>query len=263
MKLVTADLMRRIDQETIERVGIPGPQLMENAGRGIAERILSDVLESPGGVRIAVFCGKGNNGGDGFVVARYLHEAGADISIYYLGPKDKLSPDARLNFDHAVKLKLPVIEVKAIAELPDELDADYIIDAIFGTGFEGAPRGLSGELIDYMNDQMLPIIAIDLPSGLNADRGTHEGAVADADFTFSLALPKFGLYVSPGRELAGTVGVVPIGIPDETIDKFQLGTELITPELVSELLPERPADAHKGVFGKVFILAGSQGLTGA
>ncbi len=263
MKLVTADLMRRIDKETIEQAGIPGAQLMENAGRGIVERILSEVLEAPGGVRFAVFCGKGNNGGDGFVVARYLHEAGAEVSIWYLGPKDKLSPDARLNFNRATKLKIPIKEVKAIKELPDELDADFIVDAIFGTGFEGAPRDLSGELIQYINEQILPVIAIDLPSGLNADNGKHEGAVVDADFTFTLALPKYGLYVSPGRELAGKVSVVPIGILDETVAKFQITNELITPELVSELLPERPADAHKGVFGKVLLLAGSVGLTGA
>ncbi len=263
MKLVTADLMRRIDQETIEHAGIPGPQLMENAGRGIAERILTDILEAPGGVKFAVFCGKGNNGGDGFVVARYLFQSGAEVSIYYLGPKDQLSKDARLNLDRAAKLKLHIESISSIAKLPDELDVDYIIDAIFGTGFEGAPRDLSAELIQYINQQMLPVISVDLPSGLNADTGQHEGVVIDADHTFTLALPKYGLYVSPGRELAGSVVVVPIGIPDDTIDKFAITCDLIIPERVSENLPERPADAHKGIFGKLFVLAGSLGLTGA
>ncbi|MEW5994103.1 MAG: NAD(P)H-hydrate dehydratase [Candidatus Zixiibacteriota bacterium] len=263
MKLVTADQMRQIDRATIDGNIVSGPDLMENAGRGIAERLLANVIDPAGG-RVVIFCGKGNNGGDGFVIGRYLHEDGIDVFIYFFGPVDRLSDDARLNYDRALQSGLRPVEVTAVGKLPKLLECDYIIDAVFGTGFEGAPRGLAAELIQYINRQQgKKIVAVDLPSGLNADTGEHEGEVVQADYTFPLALPKYGLYVSPGRELAGMVEVVPIGIPDEVIARFDLPVELITPQTVASLLPPRPSDGHKGTFGKVFVLAGSTGLTGA
>jgi hydroxyethylthiazole kinase-like uncharacterized protein yjeF len=264
MKLVTAEQMRMIDRQTIEGRIVSGPDLMENAGRGIAQRLLSGVIDPSVNENVAVFCGKGNNGGDGFVIGRYLMEAGASVTTYFIGPVDELSPDARLNFDRAAQLDMKLIEVSAIEDVPANLECDYVIDAIFGTGFAGAPRGLAAELIEYINRHSdRTIIAVDLPSGLNADTGQHEGAVVKVDYTYPLALPKLGLYVSPGRELAGEVQVVPIGIPDHIIEKFDLPVELITPEMVSSLLPFRKPDGHKGDFGKLFVLAGSTGLTGA
>jgi len=263
MKLVTSELMRSIDRETIDKVGIPGPELMENAGRGIAEGILSGLLSTGEGASVAIFCGKGNNGGDGYVVGRYLKQAGVGVTVYYLGPADKLSPDARLNYDRAVEIGLNPVEIKAVADLPEQLNADYIIDAVFGTGFDGAPRGLSADIIQYMNSQPQSVIAVDLPSGLNADTGAHEGEVVTAEHTFTLELPKYGFYVSPGRELSGNVRVVPIGVPDEVLERFDLTTELITAEYVASVLPSRKPDGHKGDFGKLFLLAGSTGLTGA
>jgi len=263
MKLVTSEQMRAVDRETIDNQGIPGPELMENAGRGIARRILDTIVDSDDPSSMAIFCGKGNNGGDGYVVGRYLAAAGHRVEFYFMGPVDKLSADARLNFDRALDLGLELHELTAIADLPDNLESDYIIDAVFGTGFSGAPRGLSGELIEYINAQPQPVIAVDMPAGLNADTGQYEGAVVDADFTFTLALPKYGLYVSPGRELAGWVQTIPIGVPSEVITGFEFKVDLITPVMVSQMLPVRPPDGHKGTFGKVFLVAGSIGLTGA
>jgi hydroxyethylthiazole kinase-like uncharacterized protein yjeF len=264
MKLVTAEQMRMIDRETIEERIVSGPDLMENAGRGIAQRLLSGVIDTSMNEKVAIFCGKGNNGGDGFVIGRYLSQAGAEVTTCFIGPTGELSPDARLNFDRAAQLNMKLIEVSTIGDVPANLDCDYIIDAVFGTGFTGGPRGLAAGLIEYINRHNdRTIISVDLPSGLNADTGQHEGAVVKADYTFPLALPKLGLYVSPGRELAGEVHVVPIGIPDHVIEKFDLPVELITPEMVSSLLPFRKPDGHKGDFGKLFVLAGSVGLTGA
>ena len=263
MKLVTSELMRQIDREAIDKVGIPGADLMENAGQGIARGILTDIIQSTEPLKIAVFCGKGNNGGDGFVIARHLLEAGLEVVIYWLGPANKLSPDAKLNYDRASKLDIEMVEVKSIGDLPEELTSDLIVDAIFGTGFSGEPKGLVGEIIGYINSQPQSVIAVDMPSGLNADNGQHEGAVVVADYTYTLALPKYGLFVSPGRELAGWVKVIPIGIPDEVIDKFDIPNELITHQYVADALPYRKPDGHKGDFGKVFVLAGSTGLTGA
>jgi len=263
MKLVTSAQMRAVDREAIENQGIPGPELMENAGRGTAEGILENLIENPDETTAIIFCGKGNNGGDGFVIGRYLHQVGVNVVIFYIGNPEDMSPDAHLNYDRAGELGLDMFEIKAIEDLPEELDCDIIVDAIFGTGFEGAPRGLTKDLIEYINWQDAHIVAVDVPSGLNADNGQYEGAVVAADYTFTMALPKYGLYLSPGRELSGTVETVPIGVPDEIIEKFDFKNELITPEVVFESMPERAPDAHKGDFGKLFILAGSTGLTGA
>lgn len=263
MKLVTAEQMRRVDREAIDNRGIPGPELMENAGRGIAEKIRDKILSEPQGKKIVIFCGKGNNGGDGFVIGRYLHQYGADVSIFFPSPPEKLSDDARLNFDRAKKLNMEIRGIESVKQLPDSTGADYIVDAIFGTGFAGAPRGLLREMIEYINTQGVPVVAVDCPSGLNVDTGRHEGAVVDADSTFTLALPKVGLYYSPGRELSGMTEVVPIGIPDDVIESFDMKEDLITPEMVCTRLPVRKPDGHKGDFGKLFIVAGSTGLTGA
>ena len=264
MKLVTAEQMRQIDRATIDGQVVPGPELMENAGRGTAEKLLAGVMDGSGREKVAVFCGKGNNGGDGFVVGRHLFQAKVDVAIYFIGPVGELSADARLNFDRAAGIGMNLIEITSDDVLSKEIACDYLIDAIFGTGFSGAPRGLAAKVIKYINRQRgKTVISVDLPSGLNADTGQHEGEVVKADYTFPLALPKYGLYVSPGRELAGQVQVVPIGIPDHIMDKFDLPVELITPEMVSIRLPIRKPNGHKGDFGKLFVLAGSTGLTGA
>ncbi len=264
MYLVTAELMRQIDQAAIDKHVMPSLELMENAGRGIAEQlILQNIIDPASDAKIVVFCGKGNNGGDGFVVGRYLHDAGIDVTIYFIGPSNKLSDDALVNHARAVKAGGAVKELKSVNDIDPNLHCTHIIDAIFGTGFQGAPHGLAVELIDYINQQNACIISIDLPSGLNADNGRHEGAVVRADFTLTLALPKYGLYLSPGRELAGQVEVIPIGIPDDVIEKFKLPHRLITSEMVASKLPKRKPDGHKGDFGYLLIIAGSTGLTGA
>ncbi|HWR82180.1 MAG TPA: NAD(P)H-hydrate dehydratase [Candidatus Deferrimicrobium sp.] len=264
MKLVTAEQMRRIDRETIEGGHVSGPQLMENAGRGIAERLLKDVIDVSADEKVTIFCGKGNNGGDGFVIGRYLMQAGVDVTAWFIGPLDELSGDPRLNFDRAAGIGMKIVAVTAPEHLPEKLNRGYIIDAIFGTGFSGAPHGVAADMIEYINRcHDHTVISVDLPSGLDADTGQHEGVVVKADFTYSLAFPKYGLYVSPGRELAGHVEVVPIGVPDAVVDRLGLSIELVSAERVATLLPERKPDGHKGDFGKVFILAGSTGLTGA
>jgi len=255
--------MRQIDREAIEKRGIPSEQLMENAGRGIAERILAGVLPSPKTSSATVLCGKGNNGGDGFVVARYLHKAGVDVVTYFLGPLTKLSRDAKLNFDRVAGMGLELIEVTSADILPQRLESDIVVDAVFGTGFSGAPRELSAEVIEYINAQDCLTVAVDMPSGLNADTGQCEGVVIQADYTYTLALPKYGLFLSPGRELAGDIEVVPIGIPDDVPESIELQTDLITEDAVSDLLPRRKPDGHKGDFGRVLVLAGSTGMTGA
>jgi NAD(P)H-hydrate epimerase len=255
--------MQQIDRKAIDARSIPSEDLMENAGAGIALRLVADFLPQPETGSVAIFCGKGNNGGDGFVVARHLARAGVQVELFFLGPLEKLSTDARLNFDRAAGTGINLTEIKAIDNLPPILECDLIIDAIFGTGFDGDPRGLAGELIKYINAQAGVTVSIDLPSGLNASDGSCAEAVINADYTYTLAQPKFGLFVSPGREQCGVVEVIPIGIPEEVVDSFDLKIDLTTVELVAEILPVRNANSHKGDFGRLLTIAGSTGMTGA
>jgi ADP-dependent NAD(P)H-hydrate dehydratase / NAD(P)H-hydrate epimerase len=263
MKLVTSAQMHAIDRETIDRHGITGPELMEHAGQAVAERIFEDVLDSPEQSQVVVYCGKGNNGGDGFVIARALTEAGVHVSVYFIGPVDRLSPDARLNYDRLLKVGPVPKEIVEPSDLPEIQPCNCVIDAVFGTGFTGSPDGIAAELIEHMNLYDSEIISIDLPSGLNGDNGQYDQAVVTADRTYTLSNPKYGLFLSPGRELAGLIDIVPIGIPENVISKMNLPCDLIDDELVAELLPERKPDGHKGDFGKLLIIAGSSGYTGA
>ena len=263
MKLVTSATMRLIDREAIDHCGIPSDSLMENAGGNIALRILTDLLPKPDSANVAVFCGKGNNGGDGFVIARHLRQAGVDVDVLFIGPASELSPDSKRNYDRAAELGIRLHEIKAVSDLLVALDCDLAVDAVFGTGFSGAPRGIAAEMIEYINDLGTLVVAVDLPSGLNADSGACEGAVVQADYTYTLAQPKFGLFLSPGREACGDVEVVPIGIPDDVIDQFQLKIDLAAQEWVTSILPTRKPDGHKGDFERVLTVAGSTGMTGA
>ncbi len=262
MKLVTSDVMRQIDQKAIDG-GVPSIELMENAGRGIAQAIIADLTLELDDAVFTIFCGKGNNGGDGFVVGRFLFLAGFEVQFYHIGSPDSFSDDSKQNYDLIKELEIETTEIKSVDELPELLESDFIIDALFGTGFSGSPKDLSSDIIDYINIQPQEIIALDMPSGLQADNGTYEGSVIVADFTYTIGLPKYGLYVSPGREVAGDVDIIPIGIPIEDFDSFALHNNLITPAYVANTLPIRQADGHKGTFGKLFLLAGSTGLTGA
>ena len=262
MKLVDAALMRNIDSAAINGLKIPSEELMENAGRAVYQLIIDSVLPALDNPKIAIVCGRGNNGGDGFVIGRYLL-ADYRTDFYLVGSDEKLSSDCRTNYDKIVKSGNDVTQVIDDKDIPDFDEYDLIIDAIFGTGFSGAPRGISSTIIDSINRSRALIMAVDCPSGLDVSTGQVEGVAVVADFTATLALPKPGLFVSPGRELSGAVSVLPIGIPDKALDSFEIDTNLITGEMVAEVLPIPEADGHKGDFGKVLILAGSPGLTGA
>lgn len=263
MKLVTSSIMQQIDREAIDAHGIPSLQLMENAGRSIAESVFDDFLADIDNPRVAIFCGNGNNGGDGFVIGRHLLGSEVEVTIYFIGPPDKMTSNARDNFDRLTELGAELIEVTDFDILPEELACDLIVDAIFGTGFAGKPRGMAADLIEYIVNQEIRVVAVDIPSGLNADSGQAEGEVVIADTTFTLAAPKLGLFLAPGRELAGDVELVPIGIPDGVIDGFNLTTALITAESVAGMLPIRKSDGHKSDFGRLLLVAGATGMTGA
>lgn len=264
MRLVTSETMRAIDRECIENRGIAGLTLMENAGAGTVEfmeRAIGDLCEKT----FVVVCGKGNNGGDGLVIARELAARGAGVRTYLVGRRDEVSGDARVNLDRYGS--------ESVFEVADESDArrmsedlasgDAVIDALFGTGFEGVPRGLAGDVIERMALCGRPVLAVDVPSGLNATTGKAEGQCARATWTCTMALPKRGFFVFPGRGYVGRVHVVDIGVPAEAIEAVGVRDSVLTTHDVAGLLPARPPDAHKGTFGRVLVVAGSVGYTGA
>jgi NAD(P)H-hydrate epimerase len=263
MKLVNAEQMRAIDDQAINIEKIPSLELMENAGRGIFDYIKENILPRFENPRMAVICGKGNNGGDGFVIGRYIFNHGIEPDFFLAGNDNKLSDDCQGNYDRVREAGYEVRQVVEETDLPDLSEYDIIIDAIFGTGFSGSPRGISEPIIERINQSESLVVAVDAASGLDVSTGQADGAVVIADITTTLALPKPGHFVSPGRELSGTVAVIPIGIPNEVVEHFDIKTNLITGETVSFLLPTPKADGHKGDYGKVYILAGSPGLTGA
>lgn len=260
MKLVTAEQMRAIDQRAIQERGIPGLKLMENAGRGVAEWAREILGGEVAGKRVVVVSGKGNNGGDGYVVARYLSGWGSKVQVIVIAQRDEIKGDARANLE---ELRLPVIFARTAQDIPDLKSVDLIVDGIFGTGFQGEVSGLAAEAIALMNASRRPILAIDAPSGLNSDTGEVSTQCIRASFTATLALPKLGQCFFPGKAHCGRLKVIDIGLPDEVVDSFDISLSLITREYVSEVVPDREPTAHKGDAGRLFIVAGAVGLTGA
>jgi len=263
MKLVTSEQMRKIDEITIEREKIPGLELMEKAGLGSALSGKKMLDEKVKGKKVVVFCGKGNNGGDGFVVGRYLSKWGAKAEFYLLGKKEEVKGDALTNLKKAVSLKLPIKQVSKDKELTAELKADLIVDAIFGTGFKGKVTGLEEKAVKLINSSKTKVLSIDTPSGLDVDTGSVSGKCVKADVTPTMGLPKVGQFFFPGKSYCGKVEVIDIGVPRKVIDEKGINLNLITQEEVKNILPRRPGDAHKGTCGKVFLIAGSTGMTGA
>lgn len=208
---LSADI-KKLDKLASEKYGIPESQLMENAGMSIFNEIKENFSEN----KFAVFCGKGNNGGDGFVVARLLKSHGRDVKIYLTHDEAELSDTAKIAFD---RLKDEEIE---ILKVTDNVDRDaVIIDALLGVSVSGAPRGNIKEAIDKITAMKNTVISIDIPSGLSADTGSAEGSVVRADYTYTLALDKAGLNVYPGNELCGRKKVLDIGIPKEAVEELR------------------------------------------
>jgi len=260
--VVTAQQMADIDRYTIETLGVPGMVLMENAGVCVVREIcalIGDVRDR----RILVLCGKGNNGGDGFVVARYLRDMGACVSVVLLGERRLLKGDAKHNSDIYEKLGGTVHEIKAAAELPDTSAFDLIVDALLGTGVQGQLKTPLSDVVRYANAASCPVVAVDLPTGINADTGEVYGECIQATVTVTMAHIKRGLLFYPGRSRAGKVVTAEIGIPRSVAFEKGFNSFLVTAGYVQEVLPVRAGDAYKNRCGQVLLLAGSVGMTGA
>ena len=267
MKVVTAEQMQRLDREAIETYGIPGIVLMENAGRGAAEVILKSFpgLERNG---VAIFAGKGNNGGDGFVIARYLLDRGIPARVYLLADPKILRGDAETNsriFLHMKGEITPVPSYREFLNVKKSLEkSDLLVDGIFGTGLDSEVRGYYREVIDHLNTLHRPIVAIDIPSGLDADTGKPLGTAIRASLTITFGLPKVGLLIPPGIDYTGDLKIIDIGLPRRLTEGEEVQTHLLEGERIRERLSvPRRRDSHKGDYGHLLVLAGSVGKTGA
>lgn len=267
MRILNAAQMREADRFTIEDIGIPSFVLMENAGRQVVSAI-ETAFESRLEGRVAVLCGRGNNGGDGFVVARTLIQRGIDTVVFIIGSVSDVRGDARLNLDILGRLGVTVVEIgdEQTWELhfSEISQCSLIVDAIFGTGLKAALGGMMETVVADVNASGIPIVSIDLPSGLSADTPQLVGDCVDASMTVTLAAPKLPLVLPPGEAHAGDVVIADIGIPSEVLDGLEgPHIELLTPEQMRPLVEPRAPDSHKGDFGRVTIVAGSRGKTGA
>jgi hydroxyethylthiazole kinase-like uncharacterized protein yjeF len=263
MKLVTASEMRELDRRTIQDLGIPSLVLMENAGRTTFQ-ILRREFPAPQG-EVAVVAGRGNNGGDGFVVARYLANAGIPVCVFLLGERDRVSGDARVNLDILAQLGVEIADVLTDADLNPVIHrlamAGLIVDALLGTGLNSPVQGLMALMIERLNHLRAPVLAVDIPTGLSADTGEVLGVALKARVTVTFGWPKLGQILPPGRDYIGRLWQVDISIPPRLAQDVSL--ELVEAQDLQALLTPRPFGSNKGTFGHLLVLAGSEGKTGA
>jgi len=265
MKIVTSAQMQALDRRTITEAKVPGLTLMERAGAGVVAAMES-VFGSPAGKRVTVLCGKGNNGGDGLVVARLLRKRGARVRVLLLAKATDLTGDAKLTYRRFVASA----GVSAVWSMPAPdriagclVSCDWLVDALLGTGLSTPVSGLYRVAIEAMNESAAPTTSVDLPSGIHADTGAIMGIAVRARLTVTFGLPKLGLYVGPGIDHAGTIRIVDIGIPAAYVEAVESGISLMTLAEARHRLPSRRPSAHKGTYGHAAIIAGSVGKTGA
>ena len=266
MYLVTAAEMQTLDRLTIESFGLPGRVLMENAGREAVRVFLTHFAQAArNGVGVAA--GRGNNGGDGFVMARGLAQAGYPVRVYLLGTADRVTGDAAANLKLLAPLSVPVVEVPdeaAFSRHQREMrDVAVWVDAILGTGLTAAVKGFFRSVIEFINQRERPVFSVDIPSGLSADTGQVDGACIRATVTVTFGYAKIGHAVFPGAEFTGRLEVVDIGIPPHIAERVRPRHFLLTAADVRGNFSARPADAHKGRTGHLLVVAGSPGKTGA
>lgn len=254
-----------IDRKAVEDCGIASLTLMENAGQQVAlevHHVLSGNFRSV----VTILCGRGNNAGDGFVCAKYLQQMGYQkICVVTMALESDLSHDARTNFK---LLPSSVQIISAFQHLPQTLQvqldqSDILVDALFGSGLARSIEGHYRDVIDMMNQSSAVILAIDLPSGINSETGAIMGIAVKADYTVTFAVSKPGLHLIPGKAYAGLVKVVDIGIPKTLIESDLSRIELLSAEMVKQLLPKRSLISHKYMYGSVLVIAGSRAMPGA
>ncbi|NSW84187.1 MAG: NAD(P)H-hydrate dehydratase [Syntrophothermus sp.] len=266
MKIVSAQEMRDLDRRASSEFHIPSIVLMENAGLRVVEAVQTALagIKLP---RVVVIAGKGNNGGDGFVVSRHLINSGFHVDTFLLGRPSELTPDAELNFRILQNISGRVFVVSDTGELQGLLaplsGCDLVVDAIYGIGFHGEMPSPESEVVKMVNQSGKPVVAVDIPSGVEADTGKVRGEAIRATWTVTMALPKKAFFLEPGRSYTGMLTVGDISIPRCLLEAPDIKTNLVTEDWVAPWFLPRPAETHKGSFGHVLVVGGSVGLTGA
>ena len=258
MKVSSVSEMRELDRKAIEAFGIKDELLMENAGLAAYACILENL--GIAGKRFCIFCGLGNNGGDGFVIARKLHSNGGSVKVYILGDRDKFKGAARMNLDILTRLSVDMIELESAENARGDLfHCDAVVDAIFGTGLDRDVEGLYREVVELINGCGKCVFSVDIPSGIHGDSGKVMGVAVRADYTVTFGLPKTGNLLFPGFECCGQLYVTHISFPPSMHDGDALKVEVNPPVD----LPPRPRDGHKGSFGEILFIAGASSYFGA
>lgn len=268
MKVLSVKEMRELDKRTIEELGISGLILMENAGRMTAKKIMEHFGCSIQNGEVIIVAGRGNNGGDGFVVARHLHNMGKRVKILLIPQRKEISGDAEVNLKILEKLGFPIIYADGRIEvieknLLENKDIKILVDAIFGTGLDSEVKGIYREVIELINSLNVIRVSVDIPSGLSGDKGTPLGVCVNAHLTVTFGLPKMGLLTYPGREFVGNLEVVDIGFPKEFIEEIEPSGYLLDEEFIRSLIKLRKKNTHKGSFGHMLAICGYIGKTGA
>jgi len=267
MHLLSVAQIREADRLTIEGGLVPGPELMERAGRGAFEIIRRRFGGRLEGRRVVLLCGKGNNGGDGFVIARHLVEEGASATLFLLAPPDQLGGDARQAFEGLLPLRpsiFPLVDEAALRLCARHLEScDLAVDALFGTGIKGGLRGRGLDAVRLLNRHASRVLSVDVPSGLSGDAGASPGECVRADLTVCMAAPKAGLFEHPGAGAAGEVLTVDIGIPARVMERVADDRRLVDAERAHEFLPAYDPASHKYRRGSLLVVAGSRRYGGA
>lgn len=267
MKLVTAKEMKALDVQAQNDYAMPGILLMDNAAQAVAEAV-HEALTALEGERVVIFCGGGNNGGDGLGAARWLQSYGVSVRAFIVGAAlDAVQGDAAIELAMFTKAggrveALSTEDDWVLAELAAS-KADVLVDALLGTGFHGELEGDVLRACELLNKNEKYILAVDVPTGVNADNGAVSENAVRADHTVTMALVKTGLLLYPGREYCGDIELADISMPVKLVEEYQSDKYRLTDEIVRELMPLRKANAHKGDAGRVVICAGSPGYTGA
>ncbi|MBN2184782.1 MAG: NAD(P)H-hydrate dehydratase [Candidatus Krumholzibacteriota bacterium] len=269
MYLVTSEEMRRLDSKTIERFE-PGLVLMERAGQGVFDSV-SAHFEDPSGECVSIFLGRGNNAGDGLVAGRLLAEAGVKVVLLYMHEPDKFTPDAAKNYSRLDKIRADGGIEEVFLYLSDRAQkalsainkSTVIIDALLGTGINSPVRDEYAEVIDQINISGIPVVSVDIPSGINGTSGEVMGRAVAADLTVTMGFPKTGMAFYPGKSYCGVVDIIDIGIPREVIEESGLKDRILDIDLVLGELPERDPAAHKFDCGSLLVIAGSRSYSGA
>ena len=258
MKVSSVSEMRAMDRTAVEKFGIKDELLMENAGLAVYSLIMEKL--GIAGKKFCVFCGLGNNGGDGFVIARKIHSNGGDVKVFILGDRHKFGGSAKMNLDILSRLPVDINELASVEPVKGEVyHCDAIVDAIFGTGLARDVEGLYRDVVNLINRSSRTVFSVDIPSGIHGDSGRIMGVAVRADYTVTFGLPKVGNMLYPGYELCGELYVTHISFPPSMHNGDAIRVE-ITPPVE---LPHRDRNGHKGHFGEVLFIAGASSYFGA